>query len=87
MAKTNATATKAAAEAAGIDWTKLSDFIKSMNWLQVIQFIQQIIGIFSSKPPTMKAGQGAGGDDLECIRAHFDAISDMAECGRKCCGG
>lgn len=87
MAKAQATALKSAAEAAGIDWSKLSDFIKGMNWLQVLQFVQQIISIFSSKPPKMLAGQGASGDDLECIKAHFDAISDLSECGRKCCGG
>ena len=76
---------KASATAAGIPWQQLIDWIKGMNWLQLIQFIQQIISIFRNKPVVAKATKGCGPDDVDCIKAHFDCIEAMAECGKHCC--
>lgn len=84
MATQQTAAVQSAAQAAGIDWGKLQQFIQNMNWLQLIQFVREIIALFSAKPaPTIQAGSA----NLESVKAHFDAIAEMCECGKRCCGG
>jgi hypothetical protein len=79
---------KAQATAAGFDWTKFADFVKSLNWLQIWQLITEILAIFRGGSPAImaKAGAGCTADDVECLCAHFTAIKEIAQCGEECCG-
>jgi hypothetical protein len=80
---------KAKATAAGFDWSKFADFIKTLNWLQIWQLITEILAIFRGGSPAImaKAGAGCTPDDVACLKAHFCAIKEIAACGETCCGG
>lgn len=84
MAAVNATAVQAKVTAAGIDWQKIKDLIANMNWMELIAFIRTIISLFKGKPPVMAAGAGCGPEDVECARAHFEAITELSTCGANC---
>lgn len=62
----------------GLD--SLGDLLKNISWAQVMQIVQAIITIFSSSPVVAKATPG---DDS--IKAHFQTIKCIAECGESHC--
>jgi hypothetical protein len=77
---------------AGINWP---DVLKNINWLQVLQLIQQILTQFQQAHAGTQAVAGgaqagvqsamAGCDKTECLRAHFETIEQVAVCGADCC--
>jgi hypothetical protein len=74
---------QAKAAAAGLDWGKLVDYIQNLNWVELMMLIRQIIDIFRKKPPGPVV---MGATDLSgCCKAHFEAITALAQCGADCC--
>jgi hypothetical protein len=75
-----------------INWP---DVLKNINWLQVLQLIQQILTQFQQAHAGTQAVAGgaqmgvqsamAGCDKTECLRAHFETIEQVAVCGADCC--
>lgn len=79
---------KAAATAAGLDWQAVLSFLSGLDWLQLFQVIQQLIAILKGKNPMTFAAAPDGScsvEQLDHAAAHFAAITELSECGAKCC--
>jgi hypothetical protein len=84
MAKVMSTSeVQAAAAAAGLDWNKLLQFVQQ----QGIPFILALVAALRQQPVMMGSAGSAGGDQLAHLKAHFEAIGELADCGAQCCGG
>ena len=83
-----ATSVSAAATAAGLDWQTILSFLSNLNWLELFSVIRQLIDILKGKSPVIFAAAPGGGcsqEQLDHAKAHFDAITELSECGSHCC--
>lgn len=79
----------ASAKAAGLDWQTILNWATSLNWIQLLTLIRQLIDVLKGNPQPMfsaAAGGGSSQEQLEHAKAHFEAITELSECGAKCCG-
>jgi hypothetical protein len=74
-----------------INWP---DVLKNINWLQLLQLLQQILTQFQQAHATAAGAATPGGgmqsamagcDKTDCLRAHFETIEQVAACGADCC--
>lgn len=77
---------KKALTAQGIDWTKILTVLTAINVTapQFIALVQSFINAVNAHPAMKAIPAGCCPDDL---KAHFESIKCLAECGAKCCDG
>ncbi len=79
---------KAVATKAGIENVEdLFQKLLTLNWTDFFAFVGGLIAAFRSKPKPMMAKGASAHDCAAACKAHFDAITELSECGAQCCDG
>lgn len=83
MAKMNSTQAEAVLKSAGFDVAGFD--WSAFNWAKFFEIVQALVALWKSQPQTFAAAQHE--DHAACLKAHFDAITALSQCGSDCCGG
>lgn len=87
MARIDANAVKAKAQAAGIPWDLVMQYLLSLNWMEIVATLREFWSAWRRGPrPSIQSGPALSHEDkLQCVADHQDLIIDIATCCKEHC--